>query len=292
MIHRFRGATDDRIKRLLAEKDTKEYRLQNRCLRTDDHELLDFAESILDDGTCSDERRAAWKARFLKDYFGPNPRSTRLKGALHKFYGDYRKRGIAGAPSIAIAAYANTTVSTIQKELLKATGKFKKPYSCKILEPDYDESIEDLIIHVAFWISIGSVEDLKMAVKIIAALLAPKDFSKATGPIKSLFNPEKLLSGEVPAKQTAETVLEIIETWTCKPEKCGDALKESSKFIRALSTNIKALAKKLEVEGFEKRFNNLLLTSSSIIDGRIEEQLTLLRRKIFNERLQRCVLQR
>ena len=292
MIHRFRGATDDRINQLLAEKQAKEYRLQDRCLRTDDHELLDFAETILDNRTFSKGKRAAWKTRFLNDYFGPNPRSTWLKVVLHRFYTDYRKRGFSGTPSIAIAAYANTTVSIIQKELLKKTDKFKRPYSCKILEPDYDESIEDLIIHIAFWISTSSVDDLKMGIKIIASLIAPKDLSKTSDPIKSLFNPEKLLSGELRPKHTAEIVLNAFTNWSCKPHNSGDALKESSKFIRTLSVNIKTLAKILEDERFEERFNNLLLIVSSITDGDINEQLIRLKKKLTNERLQRCVFQR
>ena len=46
MIHRFRGASDDRLNQLISEKGAKHYKLQDECLRTDDHELLDFAEAI------------------------------------------------------------------------------------------------------------------------------------------------------------------------------------------------------------------------------------------------------
>ena len=132
MIHRFRGATDNRVDRLLEEKQAKKYGLQNTCMRTNEHDLLDFAEAILDNKPMSN-RKAAWKQRFLRDYRGPNAKSYHLKLTLQQFHNDFKKRNLPGWPSIAIAAYANKAADEIRHELAKEGGKIPRRYSCNIL---------------------------------------------------------------------------------------------------------------------------------------------------------------
>jgi hypothetical protein len=86
MIHRFRGATDNRLSILEQEKGAKRYALQNTCLRTGEHDLLDFAEAILENNTPKTDPKDRYKSKFLKNYNWPNAISYWLKLTLQQFY--------------------------------------------------------------------------------------------------------------------------------------------------------------------------------------------------------------
>jgi hypothetical protein len=292
MIHRFRGASDDRLSHLINEKGAKHYKLQDECLRTDDHELLDFAEAILDNRPVSIIEKQSWKKRFLVDYHGPNPRSSFLKMTLRSFYNNYKNLNKDELPSIALAAYSNTNVGLICSELKKKTKNFNYALSSKILEPDQDESIEDLILHLALWSATKSVDDLKFAIRLIGSILAPADISKASGPIQSLFYPDELLSGSRPLKHSAKTIVETIKNHSSDTNVCTNAIIEAGQIINALGGKIKSFGKKLETKKFEIRLQYLLTIAPQCSGNNILEELSQFKTKLTNERLQRCVMQR
>lgn len=292
MIHRFRGASDDRLSHLINEQGAKHYKLQDECLRTDDHELLDFAEAILDNRPVSAIEKRSWKKRFLVDYHGPNPRSSFLKMTLRSFYSDYKKLNRDELPSIALAAYSNNNVGLICSELKKKSNKFNYVVSSKILEPDHDESIEDLILHLALWNATKSVDDLKFSIRLIGSILAPTDISKATGAIQSLFYPDELLSGSRPLKHSAKTIVETIKNHSSDTEACTNAIIEAGQIVKDLGDRIKSFGHKLETEKFEVRLQNLLIIAPQCSGNNISDKLTQFKTKLTNERLQRCVMQR
>ena len=191
-----------------------------------------------------------------------------------------------------MAAYSNNSVGLIRSEIKKQTKKINYAFSSKILEPDHDESIEDLILHVALWNAKKSVDDLKLAIKIIGSLLAPKDISKASGPIQSLFYPDDLLAGTRPLKHSAETIVNAIKEYTSDSETCTNVLIEAGQIIQSLGNKIKAFGQKLKTEKFDDRLKNLLAIAPQCAGSNISEQLFQFRRKLTNERLQRCVIQR
>jgi DNA helicase II / ATP-dependent DNA helicase PcrA len=290
MIHRFRGATDGRVTQFTAELPAREYRLQEKCMRTDDHEILDFAEAILDGKQGSAEQRATWKERFLKDYRGRNSASYWLKLILVGFYKDYKTRLIDRPPAIAFAAFANKTASFIRAELQKDHGTISKTFHCSILEPDQDESIEDLILHLSSWFLKNSRDDLCLSCKIIASLLALKNLLASSGPIQSLFLPERLLSGERRATGCAKHVMESLKESAHEPKSITDVLNHSIFILNEMGTRIKSLQGELDSAGFKSRSAKLVGTACQCKDGTIEAQLSQLKNKIRNERLQRCIL--
>jgi DNA helicase-2/ATP-dependent DNA helicase PcrA len=292
MIHRFRGATDNRIDIFFKEKNAIHHPLQKECLRTGEHHLLDFAETILDNRKVSAKLASVYKKRFLKNHFGPNARSSFLKITLTEFYTDYGKRKLQGFPSIALAAYANNSVVLIRKELLQTTGRIPKSYTCKILEPDFDESVEDLIIHLAYWISSKSKTDLEIALKIIGSLIAPADIDNASIPTQSLFFPEKLLSKEIPLKGSANTIVTTIEEYESDTDTCSDVIRETANLIFELGDKVKSLGNKLEKERVKEKIEHLECVCGSCHGDGAYKQLCLLENKVNNERQQRCILQR
>jgi DNA helicase II / ATP-dependent DNA helicase PcrA len=292
MIHRFRGASDIRLSQLISEQGAKHYKLQDECLRTDDHDLLDFAEAILDNRPVSTIEKKSWKKRFLVDYHGPNARSTSLKMVLHNFKGDFNKRNKDASPSIALAGYSNNTAALIRSELKKPTKKFNYTISCKILEPDEDESIEDLILHTALWNTTKSIDDLKFSIRIIGSIISPKDISKASGPIQSLFYPDALLSGSRPLKLSAKTIVETLRSYTSESDACTNAIVEAGQIINDIGDKIRSFGKKLESEKFEDRLQKLLTIAPQCSGKNISEELFQFKTKLKNERLQRCVIQR
>lgn len=292
MIHRFRGASDDRLSHLINEQGAKHYKLQDKCLRTDDHELLSFAEAILDNKQVSAIERQSWKKRFLVDYHGPNARSPSLKMILRSFYKDYKKRNKNEPPSIAIAAYSNNNVGLICSELKKKTNKFNYAVSSKILEPDDDESIEDLILHLALWNATKSVNDLKFSIRLIGSIIAPTDISKASGAIQSLFYPDELLSGSRPLRHSAKTIVETIKNHSSNTVACTNAIIEAGQILKDLGDRIKSFGDKLETEKFEDRLQKLLTIAPQCSGNNISEELAQFKTKLKNERLQRCVMQR
>jgi hypothetical protein len=100
----------------MTERKAEEYKLQEKCMRTEDHEILDFAEAILDGKQGNVGQRSTWKKRFLRDYHGDNAASYWLKSALRDFRKDFKKRKLERPPAIAFAAFANTTASFIRAE--------------------------------------------------------------------------------------------------------------------------------------------------------------------------------
>ena len=292
MIHRFRGATDNRIDQLIEEKNATHYSLQKECLRTGEHHLLDFAEAILDNKQVSKQMVSVFRNRFLRNYFGPNARSNFLKITLREFYTDYKNRKLTGVPTIALAAYANNSVGFIRKDLLQTTGKITKPYSCKILEPDFDDSVEDLIIHLAYWISSKSKTDLETALKIIGSLIAPGDIVEASKPIQSLFFPEKLLSGEKPMKGGAKTIVTTIAEYESDPDTCSDVIRETADLLYDLGNKVKSLGSRLEKEHIKEKIERLVCIGGTCFGDGTHKQLCLLENKLHNERQQRCILQR
>ena len=292
MIHRFRGATDNRIDILIGEKNAIHYPLQQECLRTGEHQLLDFAEAILDDKLVSKQNGAIYKKRFFKNYFGPNARSNFLKITLKEFYADYKRRKLPGIPSIALAAYANNSVGFIRKDLLKTTGKIPKSYGCKILEPEFDYSVEDLIIHIAHWISSKSQTNLEIALKIIGSLIAPGNIDNASQPIRSLFSPEKLLSKEIPLKGGAKTIVSTIEGYESAPNTCSDLINETAILLDLIGNKVKSLGKRLEKENLKEKIEHLSCIGSTCNGQGTHNQLCLLDNKLNSERQQKCILQR
>ena len=292
MIHRFRGATDNRLSVLEQEKGAKRYTLQSKCLRTGEHDLLDFAEAILENNTPITDPTDRYKSKFLKNYFGPNAISYWLKLNLQQFYADYRKKGLEGTPTIAFAAYSNNSVGLIRQNLMKKSGKNKTQYLCKTLEPDHDETIEDLIIHIANWISNKSEKDLCLSIKIIGALLAPKDISKASNPIKSLFFPEKLLAGSLPLTHTAKNIVTTLKDYKSDPNTCSDILIESAILLRDLGAQVKKLKNILESTGLDERLGRMLDLARNCTGVNAYKELCILKSKISNDRQNRCILQR
>lgn len=291
MIHRFRGATDDRLNQFLNEKSAKLYRLQTKCLRTDDHELLDFAEAVLDN-TSQNGISKGWDKRFLREYQGPNALGFWLKCVLREFYRDYRQRGFDGFPTIAIAAYANRSTGLIRDELKKKNGKINYSYSSVLLESDQDQSSEDLIIHLAFWIGLRSQEDLKLAMKMIGALVSPDNIDQASDPIKTLFFPEEILSKKIIPKRTAKIVTEALTSWTPITSSAVDVIDECLSILAHLSKSIARLANRIQRAEIKDRFGFLLTLAASCDNGNLEEQLTSFKWKLNNMRLQQSVLQR
>jgi len=293
MIHRFRGASDNRLNQLISERGAKHYRLQDECLRTDDHDLLDFAEAILDNRPpVSNIKKNSWKRRFLVDYHGPNARSTSLKMVLHNFNGHYKKRNKDYSPSIALAGYSNNTAALIRSELKKPTKSFNYTVSSKILEPDEDETIEDLILHIALWNTTKSIDDLKFAIRIIGSIIAPKDIAKASGPIQSLFYPDDLFSGRRPLKLSAKTIVETLRDYSSESDACTNAIIEAGQIINDLGNKIRSFGQKLESEKFTDRLQKLLTIAPQCSGNTISEELFKFKSKLTNERLQRCVMQR
>lgn len=292
MIHRFRGATDDRIEQLNRGKKTTLYPLQEKCLRTGEHHLLDFAEAILDNNPVSKNLAFVYRKRFLRNYFGPNAKSYYLKATLREFYDDYKKRKLTGIPTIALAAYANNSVGLIRKDLLQTKGKITKSYACKIIESDFDESLEDLIIHLAHWISGKSTTDLEIAIKIIGSMIAPANIDSASQPIQSLFFPNKLISGEIPLKGNAKKIVTTITEYDSNPMACTEVIKETANLLQELGRKVKSLGDKLGKEGLEEKINHLLSVGAVCNGNGIKKEVCLLENKLQNERQQRCILQR
>ncbi|HVN97272.1 MAG TPA: UvrD-helicase domain-containing protein [Syntrophorhabdaceae bacterium] len=291
MIHRFRGARDTRLDEFIEQRQAKVYSLQEKCLRTNEHELLDFAEAILDNALAED-RAFGWSKRFLRGYPGPNARAYWLKRVLKEFYDDYRKRGFTDMPTVAIATYANQTVGLIRTELAKKGGKIEKSYSCALLESDHDQSLDDLTIHLAFWIALRREEDVKISMRMIGVLVSPEDIDRASGAVKLLFDPEAILSGELAPKHTAKIVSQTLIGWRQVRSSCFDVISESIFLLNQLSTKIAPLANKLRSPETKERFGFLCDLASTCNEGKIEEQLGRLKWKLNNIGLHQSVLQR
>jgi DNA helicase-2/ATP-dependent DNA helicase PcrA len=290
MIHRFRGAKDDRLSQFRSEKSAGEYKLQERCLRTDDHEILNFAEAILDGQLGTEGQRSRWRSRFLKDYYGQNAASFWLKSTLISFYKDFEKRGLSRPASIALATYSNQGALTIKSELQKTTGKIARAFSCSVLESESDESIEDLLLHLSSWFLNKTESDLSISSKIIGALLAPKDISKATAPIKTLFSPEKLISGELPLRGTAKHVIDLLKAECGGVESVVQLVEHSSSVLKTMGSRVASFQAKLDRTRFDDRSSSLRELACQCNDGGIESQLLQLRSKVKNHRIQSCVM--
>jgi DNA helicase II / ATP-dependent DNA helicase PcrA len=207
MIFRWRGASSDRLNQLIVERNAKKCLLQNKCKRTDDHNLLDFAEAILDNNIGSESEQTIWKKRFLVSYPGHNALGYYLKEQIRSFYIDFQKRkSDRQSPSIAIAAYSNNTAKAIQDALAKSTQKAPKTYHCNLLEGQVDDAIDELLLHLAAWISGGVTNQLLQAMKLVGGFLIP-DITKANNSLSTLLSPEKLLSKEIQPYSRKESIL-------------------------------------------------------------------------------------
>jgi len=289
MIHRFRGARDDRLFQFSSEKSAKEYKLQQKCLRTDDYDILNFAEAILDGQLGTEEQRVRWRSRFLRDYRGSKAVSFWLKSTLTDFYKDFNKKKLSRPPSIALAAYSNQNALAIKEELQKTTGRIPNAFNCSVLESEKDESIEDLLLHMSSWFLNRNEQDFCLSSKIIGALLAPRDLSKASTPIKSLFFPEKIISGEVAAKKSAKHVTDLLESNFSGAKNAIELVQYSSATLKAMGSRIATLQTKFDSMLLDDSISNLK-TLACQCEGNIEHQLIQLKSRVKNQRIRSCVL--
>jgi hypothetical protein len=88
--------------------------------------------------------------------------------------------------------------------------------------------------------------DLYTSAKMIAALLAPKDATTASGPIKSFFHPEKLVSGESQAKNTAKHVMDLLTDPIKDTRSLADILNHSVKALREMGQRVRSIKNELD----------------------------------------------
>lgn len=246
----------------------------------------------MDGKSVSKQMSVIYGRRFLRNYFGPNARSSFLKITLGEVYNDYKKRKLTGFPTVALAAYANNSVGVIRRDLLQVAGKIKKSYTCKILEPDDDDSVQDLVIHLARWVSIRSRKDFAIALQIIGSLIAPGDISRASRPIQSLFFPENVFSGAEQIKGSAKTVFETVAHYKSDSHTCSDVIRETGYLLSELGRNVRSLGSRLEKENVEEKIEHLISTSGACSGGGPHKELCLLENRLHQERQNRCILQR
>jgi len=71
-----------------------------------------------------------------------------------------------------------------------------------------------------------------------------------------------------------------------------NVLIEAGQIIGTLGKRIKLFGKKLETEKFDDRLRNLLALTPQFTGSSISKELSRFRRKLANEKLQRCIIQR
>jgi len=211
MIYRWRGASVNRLDQFCRERQAREYPLQQKCLRTDKCDLLDFAEAVLDDNPGSPRERVSRKRRFLRHYPGHSALGYYLKTILAEFYRDFWKTNPRScSPTIALAAYSNASAKSIQAALAKSTQGKPKTYRSSILQGAIDDVLDELIIHLATYAVGNNRKELEQAIQIVGGMLTT-DVSKASGPVASLFTPKDLLDGRVQCRMTAKHVVEAFQ---------------------------------------------------------------------------------
>jgi DNA helicase-2/ATP-dependent DNA helicase PcrA len=293
MIYRWRGASGDRLNQLLNERQAKLYPLQQKCLRTDEHDLLDFAEAILDDKPGSARERAMRKRRFLMAYPGRNALGYYLKMVIREFYSDFQKRDVqVRFPSIAIAAYSNGDAKAIQDALGRSTEKAPKTYRCSLLEGDVDDVLDELLIHLAAWAAGDERKELEQAIQLIGGMLT-SDISKASGPIASLFAPKDLLDGRTQPRATAKHVIELFESVQSPLITTGrEAIAQAADATNRLRVCVKAACKVIPENDLQARQAEMLRIIESAPTGSALSVVQYLRDKLAAERLRRDVLER
>jgi DNA helicase-2/ATP-dependent DNA helicase PcrA len=293
MIYRWRGASGDRLNQLQTERQARLYPLQKKCLRTDEHDLLDFAEAILDDKPGSPKERAMRKRRFLISYPGRNALGYYLKVTLRGFYRDFQNRSAqVPFPSIAIAAYSNGDAKAIQDALGKPTKKAIKTYRCSLLEGDMDDVLDELLIHLAAWAAGDERKELEQAIQLIGGMLT-SDVSKASRPIASLFAPKELLDGRIQPRGAAKQVVELFEpVQSSLITTGGEAIAQAAEAIDGLRGCVKAVCNVISEDDLQARQAEMFRIVESAPAGSALSALQYLQDKLAAERLRRDVLER
>lgn len=294
MIYRWRGASGDRLNQLQSERQARLYPLQKKCLRTDEHDLLDFAEAILDNRPGSPKECAKRKRRFLISYPGRNALGYYLKVTLREFYRDFQNRNAqVRFPSIAIAAYSNGDARAIQGALGKPTEKATKTYRCSLLEGDMDDVLDELLIHLAAWAAGDERKELEQAIQLIGGMLT-SDVSRASRPVASLFAPKELLDRRIQPRGTAKHVVELFEPVQSSLITTGrEAIAQAAEVIDRLRACVRAVCNVISEDDLQARQAEMF----RIVEGAPARSSALsavqyLQDKLVAERLRHDVLER
>ena len=292
MIYSWRGACEDRLEQFIDELQAKEYNLQEKCMRTDQNDLLNFAESILDNKHAKSQVRRTYKRRFLRSYKWPNALGYYLKNIIREFHEDFQgKSNQKDGPTIALAAYSNADAREIQRLLGKPTKKAPKTYRCCILQDDIDDSLKELIIHLAIWIARSDQNEVEQAIQLIGGMLT-SDFSKASGPIKSLANPKRLIEGGDNPRDTAKVIIEEVmpkSQSTITSDK--EAIDEAIEIINRLRGRVKSISDAIsesDLQTFQSEMHQKL--ENKTVDS-VHSDLKMLQDGLVAERLQRDIIE-
>lgn len=292
MIYGWRGACDDRLQQLIDERSAKRYPLQQKSMRTSEYDILNFAESFLDNNLDNLELCKKYNRKFLRDYHGQNALGYHLKEAILQFTKDFRKRGMQDKyPTIAIAAYSNATARAIQESLGKPTAKAPKTYKCCILQSEMDDSLKELIIHLSIWLIGRDSLELARAMQLIGGILAPKN-SETANALASLFFPKKLIDKSVKARGTTKIIMD--EFTTNDPlniTSSNSAILEAVNIINRLRIGVKSIGNKIQESELSTCQSELIRLLSDQKGNSSLCDLNNLQERLSSERLQREVLE-
>lgn len=292
-IFGWRGASDDRIAQFLDQRQGTQYSLQSRCLRTCEHDLLDFAEAILDNEQGSPSERRKWQGRFLRRYPGSNALGTYVKMAIRDFHADFRKRNSKSTlPTIAIAGHSNSTARDIRDSLAESTPKGPMTYHCNLLQDEEDDALDQLLVHLAAYAAGSSQEELERAIQLVGGILVNRD-ADLTAPLQSLFNPRDLLCGNLKPVGTAKHVLEVFSPVRELPAAAHvEAMARASAAVRELANRVKAVGGIIKAEYLAEREAELARMLSNMGAQPPLSAIERLREQLSGEKLRRDVIER
>lgn len=292
MIYSWRGACDDRLRQFVEECRAKTYPLQQKSMRTNEQELLNFAESVLDNKFESKLIREKYRNHFLKDYQYPNALGYHLKSIIREFYKDFRKRGSQkDYPTIALAAYSNRTAKVIQESLGRSTKGAPKTYKCSILQDEIDDSLGELIVHLSMWIAGGNNSELERSMQLIGGILT-SEAPKADNPLVSLFFPKKLTNGSIKPRGTTKIIIEEFKSNKSPDVATAEAaVLEAVNIIKSLKTRVKSIDRAIQDTDIISCQNELIRLLEDKKGNSPLANLKNLREKLSEERLQRDILE-
>jgi DNA helicase-2/ATP-dependent DNA helicase PcrA len=293
MIFRRSGASDERLQQLLHERKTQEYTF-SKCLRTDDHVLLDFAEAILDGIQPDAALCRLYRRRFLSAYPYAKTMGPWLKGIMARFNADFGKRGPRGVhPSIAVAAYSNAWAAKLRRMLMKPTPQGPKVYGCALLEPDRDDALEVLVLALSDWILTGGTASLWDAMQLTVALL-PDRAVRRNASLVDLLHSTPSTAEQGTSRQGLAA--EIVKLYTNAHEPAcstaGEAVQRALHAVSALREKSAAVQDCIPDEDMTscKTAIDALLLDAKYVAG--QAVLTHLRRRLSDSRVHECIVQR
>ena len=292
MIFRFSGASVERLNQFIREQGAKRYEF-GECLRTDDHELLDFAETILDNKPVARDVAQRHARRFLRGYNFATALGPWLKPIVTGFHSDYRKRRKGeGRPSIALAAHSNNWARKLRAMLGRATPSAPQVYYCGLIESDADDVLESLILNLMAWVASAEAAYLATALQLTVCML-PEGAVARNASLRSLLDSSGTTSSRLAlkglAKHMADGFSSIGNTAKTTPE---DALRRAVDALRSLMAKSKAYAESVSDEAVEEccALIHRLLTEAP--PGGVGATLEYLKNRLSSLRVRQCVLER